>query len=209
MNKRNTIIAIAVLVVLVVFLIGRSFFRHCHKTTITETCTSQVDLLLDLNLATGFDSATVEACDLPIVVHYSKPTTVNGSRTTLHIFSLTPEVLKGLANPDKGGVMPDSTQGIHIYPKFLRSKTSSINLGFYINTSMKEDVQYVVTYPVKDSLGLRVVEDSGMVSTEMNWKSYGIGTKAKNKHESETEMTKRLEQSLIRDVAKKMEEKLL
>lgn len=204
MNKRNTVIATIVLVVLVALLVGKSVRYHHRNTIVTDMYTQQVDCLLDLNLATGFDSATVKACDMPIVIHYPKPTSINGSRTQLHIFSLSVKVLKQLALPDLRGVIPDSTEGIHIYPKFLRSKKSSINLGIYSKIYMKQDVQYVVTYPVKDSLGLHVIEDSGMVSSEMSWKSFGVNTMAKTRKVSENDMTKQIEESLIRDVAKKM-----
>src|SRR5664280_2590316 len=152
MDKRNTVIASIILVVLVLLLIGKGVRHHHRDAIVTDMYFQQVDCLYDLNLATGFDSATVKACDMPIVIHYPKPTIVNGSRTQLHIFSLSLDVLKGLASPNKGGIMPDSTQGIHIYPKFLRSKSSSINLGFYSKVAMKQDVQYIVTYPVRDSL---------------------------------------------------------
>lgn len=204
MNKRNTVIATIVLVVLVALLVGKSF-RHSHRTTIvTDMYTQQVDCLLDLNLATGFDSATVKACDMPIVIHYPKPTSINGSRTQLHIFSLSVKVLKQLALPDLRGVIPDSTEGIHIYPKFVRSKTSSINLGFYSKYLKTQDVQYMVTYPVEDSLGLHVIEDSGLIVSVVGWKMYGINTKQKSRKECDDEMSKQIEESLIKDVAKKI-----
>lgn len=203
MNKRNTVLAVIVLAVLVILLVGKNRFHH-RVTYLKEVHSNQVDYLLDLNLATGFDSATVKAFDLPIVVHYPKVTNVNGSHTKLHIFSLTPEVLKSLASPDREGFTTDSTKSIHIYPKVMSSMNSSVNLVFYNKRHMKEEVRYVVTYPVRDSTGLHVVEDSGIVSTEYTWKSYGTGTKSKGMKDSERAMTEQLEKSLIRDVAKKI-----
>ncbi len=201
MNKRNTVLAVILLGVLVVFLIGKGVFHHRWYTFSKVVPTNQVDCLLDLNLATGFDSATVKACDMPIVIHYPKSTNVNGSQTKMHIFSLTRDVLKSLASPHR---MIDYTQSIHIYPKYLSSMNTSVNLGFYSTLHMKEEVEYVVTYPVHDSTGLHVVKDSGLVLNEMNWKCYGTGTKTKNKQDSEREMTEQLEKSLIKDVAKKI-----
>lgn len=204
MNKRNTLIATIVLVVLVVLLIGKSVRHHHRNTIVTDVYTKQVDCLLDLNLATGFDSATVKVCDMPIVIHYPKPTTINGSRTQLHVFSLSKDVLIGLASPKKGGILPDSTQAIHIYPKFVRSKTSSTNLGFYSKYLKTQDVQYMVTYPVEDSLGLHVIKDSGLIVSVVGWKTYGINTKQKSRKECDDEMSKQIEESLIKDVAKKI-----
>lgn len=202
MNKRNTVLAVIVLAVLVVLLVVKGIFHH-RITYLKEVHTNQVDCLLDLNLATGFDSATVKACDLPIVIHYPKLTNVNGSHTKLHIFSLTTEVLKSLANPDRDGLATDSTRSIHIYPKILSSMSTSVNMVLFKKIRMKEDVSYVVTYPVRDSTGLHVVEDSGMVSTEMSSKSYG-NVKSADKLEMEDDMTKQLERILIKDVAKKI-----
>jgi hypothetical protein len=204
MDKRNTVIASIILVVLVLLLIGKGVRHHHRDTIVTDLNTQQVDCLLDLNLATGFDSATVKACDMPIVIHYPKPTNINGSRTQIHVFSLTKDVLISLATPKKGGILPDSTQAIHIYPKFVRSKTSYTNLGFYSKYLKTQDVQYVVTYPVEDSLGLHVIEDSGLIVSVVGWKTYGTNTKQKSRKECEDEMSKQIEESLIKDVAKKM-----
>jgi hypothetical protein len=204
MNKRNNMLAIIVLAMLVVLLVvGKGCVRVCRTTFDNARNTPRVDCLLDLNLASDFDSATMKACNMPIVVHFPKPTNVNGSKTQMHILSLNPEALETLVS-GKEGLATDSTQSIHIYTKFLRSKTSSLNLFFYNKLYMKEVVSYVVTYPVRDSSGLHVVVDSGMISNEHTWKGYGKINEGKNKQESEREMTKELEKNLIQDVAKKM-----
>jgi hypothetical protein len=204
MNKRNTVLVTIVLVVLVVLLIGRGV-RHHHRTDFAyKQYTNKVDCLLDLNLATGFDSATVKACDLPIIIHYPKPTEINGSRTQLHVFSLTTDALKKLLSLNRGDVLGDSTLSINIYTKFMSSMSSNVNLLLYKKVSMKESVQYTVTYPVRDSLGIHVVEDSGLVSTEMISKAYGWGSKKSNERDMEKDLTKQLEKTLINDVAKKI-----
>lgn len=204
MNKRNTVLTTILLVLLVALLIGR-VVRHHHRFGYDfKQHANQVDCLLDLKLATGFDSATIKACDLPIVIHYPKPTEINGMKTKIHVFGLTTEAVNELAKLNRRGVVEDSTRSIHIYTKFMSSMSSNVNLLLFKKVSMRESVQYTVKYPVRDSLGIHLVEDSGLVSTEMISKSYGSGSKGSNELDMEKDMTKQLEKTLINDVAKKI-----
>lgn len=197
MNKRNTTIALLVLVVLIFLL----FAKTCSfNSTIRElpdnfpdTYKVDVNVMLD---KLSLDS--LEEASYPIVIHYQKPRRFGNSYFKNHV--LSQNVSMFTANPKE----LDSTKAIHVYTKSIRKKTKYIYLGLYSNTSMEEDVEYKLTYPVSDSLGLRVVKDSGVVCTNCGTTLYGPIISGKNKGQDEEYLTKQIEDNLLKDIFKKM-----
>ena len=134
----------------------------------------------------------------PIVIHYQKARRFGKSFSKNHVLSNDLSMLK--VKPSE----LDSTKAIHIYIKSKRKKSKFINLGLYSKTSMNEDVEYKLSYPVTDSLGMHVVKDSGSVSTAMHWKTVGPSTPGKFRKQAEDKMTKQVEEQLVKDILKKM-----
>lgn len=202
MNKRNTTLAIIVLVVLVVLLIGKScvFRTHIWKNDWKETLDEAV-CKKDFEPSMLIDSTEMANCDYPVVFHYQKPKVFGTSLALNHIVGMT------LHSLDSCPPMPDSTEAIHVYVSSTRSKTKFVFLGVYSKTSINEDANYRLTYPVSEPGGIRVVEDSGSVSSAMHWKLYEPTTPSKFRKKAEERMTKQMEDVLLKDVVKKMERK--
>jgi len=198
MNKRNTIILTIVLVVLVLTLVERGFLHHHFSKPITIDFKEQVVSKKEMKPSVCVDSSAIKECNYPIVIHYQKPKQFGDAYAMNHIIGLSMNIL------DSCPPMPDSTEAIHVYTKSIRSKTKYIYLGLYSKTSINEDVEYRVTYPVNDRSGLRVVTDSGLVCTAMHWKFYGPSAPGKFKEQAEEKMTKQVEDDLVRDIIKKM-----
>jgi len=197
MNKRNTTIALIVLAVLIFLLFTKTC---CFRTTIAELPDNfpdnyQVDV--DERLDSSSTDLLGEA-NYPIVIHYWVARRFGKSFCKNHVLSRDLSMLT--TKPET----LDSTEAIHIYTKNIRSKTKFIYLGMYSKSSINEDVEYKVTYPVNDSLGFHVVTDSGLVSTAMHWKTYGPSTPSKFRKQSEDRITKQVEDGLVKDILKKM-----
>lgn len=199
MNKRNTTIALLILMGLIFLLFTKTC---CYRTTITEMPDNfpenhKVDV--NVKLDSLFTDSQAEA-NYPIVIHYQKAKRFGKSFCKNHGLSRDLSLL--IAKPEQ----LDSTQAIHIYTKNIRSKTKFIYLGLYSKSSINEDVEYEVTYPVSDSLGIRVVTDSGLVCTVMDWTFYGLSTPGKFRKQAEDRMTKQVEDDLVKDILKKMKQ---
>lgn len=199
MNKRNTLIASIILVALVVLLFAKGCVFHAStfENVVIES-KEQAVCKKDFNPPMYSDSTTIEKCNYPIVFHYQKPKQFGNVRTLNHIVGLTMSTL------DSCPPMPDSTQAIHVYIKSMNSKNKFIYLGVYSKTSMNEDVEYRLTYPVNDAARFYVATDSGMLTSVMHWKQYEVATPGKFKEQAEERMTKQVEDNLIRDILKKM-----
>jgi len=197
MNKRNTTIAILVLVVLIFLLFTKTC---CFNTNITDLPDNfpnnyQVDVNVRLD-ALSLDS--LDGANYPIVIHYQKARRFGKTYAKNHVLSQDLSMLT--VKPQE----LDSTEAIHVFTKNIRSKTKFIYLGLYSKTSINEDIEYRVTYPVNDSSGLRVVTDSGSVCTAMHWKTYGPSAPGKFREQAEEKMTKQVEDNLVKDIVKKM-----
>ncbi len=140
------------------------------------------------------------ATNYPIVIHYQKAKRFGKSFCKNHVISRDLALLN--AKPEE----LDSTQAIHIYTKNIRRKNTFIYLGLYSRASINEEVEYNVTYPVNDSLGFRVVTDSGLVCTVMDWTFYGASTPKKFRDQAEQNLTKQVEDNLVKDILKKMKQ---
>jgi hypothetical protein len=197
MNKRNTTIALLILVGLILLL----FAKTCRfNSTIHEMPDNFPDnFKVDVNVRVDsmFSDSLGEA-NYPIVIHYQKARRFGKTYAKNHL--LSQELSTMTAKPQE----LDSTEAIHIYTKNIRSKTKFIYLGMYSKSSISEDVEYMATYPVNDSLGFRVVTDSGLVCTVMHWKMYGPSTPGKFRKQAEDRMTKQVEDDLVKDILKKM-----
>lgn len=199
MNRRNTLFAILVLVVLIMLLFAKScVFRTSTFENVVIDSKEQAISKKDFNPPMYIDSTTIENCNYPIVFHYQKPKQFGNVRTLNHIVGLTMSTL------DSCPSMPDSTQAIHVYIKSMNSKNKFIYLGAYSKTSMNEDVEYRLTSPVNDATGFHVATDSGMVSSVLHWKQFEATTPGKFRKQAEEKMTKQVEENLIRDILKKM-----
>jgi len=197
MNKRNTTIALLVLLVLIFLL----FAKTCSFNTTTSELPDNFpdNYKVDVNIrldALHLDS--LDEANYPIVIHYQKARRFGKTFCKNHVLSQDLSMLT--AKPQE----LDSTEAIHVYTKSIRKKSKYINLGLYSKTSMNEDVEYKLTYPVNDSLGLRVVTDSGLISTVMHWKTYGPTASGKFREQAEDKMTKQVEDNLVHDIIKKM-----
>ncbi len=197
MNKRNTTIALLILVGLILLLFTKTC---CFRRTFIEMPDNFPDnYKVDVNIR--MDSllldSTAEA-NYPIVIHYQKARRFGETYAKNHVLSQDLSMMTA-----KPGEL-DSTEAIHIYTKNIRSKTKFIYLGMYSKSSINEDVEYTVTYPVNDSLGLHVVTDSGLISTTMHWKTYGPSTPSKFRKQAEDRITKQVEDQLVKDILKKM-----
>lgn len=203
MNKRNTTLAILVLVILVVLLISKScIFRSATWHNDWTESMEQAVCKKDFKPSTVIDSTQVANCNYPVVFHYKKPQYFGGNSMALnHIVGMT------LHSLDSCPPMPDSTQAIHVYVSTEKTKTKFIFLGVYSKSSINVDATYKLTYPVSDSAGIRVIQDSGVVSSTIHWKLYAPTTPGKFRKQSEDRMTKKLEDVLLKDVVKKMERK--
>jgi len=197
MNKRNTTIALLILVGLIFLLFTKTC---CFRTSISEMPDNFPDnFKVDVNVRVDsmFSDSMGEA-NYPIVIHYQKARRFGKTYAKNHVLSQDLSMMT--ANPAE----LDSTEAIHIYTKNIRSKTKFIYLGMYSKSSINEDVEYTVTYPVNDSLGFRVALDSGLVSTAMHWKTYGPSTPGKFRKQAEDRMTKQVEDDLVKQILKKM-----
>lgn len=199
MNKRNTVIATIVLLVLVMLLFTRSCVRRHSwvKHTIVEM-KEQAVCKKDFKPYASFDSTSVRNCDYPIVIHYKEPKQFGDAYTMNHIIGLTWNVL------DSCPPMPDSTKAIHVYILNHNNKTKNVYLGLYYKTSMNEDLVYKLTYPVTDDQGVHIASDSGTVTSVMHWKSYGPNTPIKFRKQADERMTTLIEKNLLKDVLKKI-----
>ena len=202
MNKRNTVIAIIILMVLVMLLFTRScVYRSMwfnHNSKVSMVCTEQAVSKKDFMPSASIDSKEVKNCNYPIVIHYKEPKQFGKTMSMNHIIGLTWNVL------DSCPPMPDSTNAIHVYIRNCSNNYRNIYLGVYNKTSMNQDIEYKLTYPVNDKQGLRVVTDSGLVCTAMHWKSYGMSSPVKFRKQAEEKMTKQVEDNLVKDILKKM-----
>lgn len=199
MNKRNTVIATIVLVVLVMLLFTRSCVRRhaCFNRTVVEI-EEQAVCKKDSKPYASIDSTTVRNSDYPIVIHYKEPKQFDDAYTMNHIIGLTWNVL------DSCPPMPDSTNAIHVYIRNHSNKTKNVYLGIYYKTSMNEDLEYKVTYPVTDHQGFHIASDSGSITSVMHWKSYGANTPVNFRKQADERMRKLVEKNLLKDVFKKM-----
>lgn len=203
MNKRNTTLAILVLVILVVLLVGKScVFRRIAWHNEWNDSMEQAVCKKDFTPSMLIDSTQVANSNYPVVFHYKKPKFFGGNSMALnHIVGMT------LHSLDSCPPMPDSTQAIHVYVSTTNSKSKFIYLGLYAKTSINENADYTMTYPVRDSTGIRVVQDSGSVRSTLHWKLYKPNSPSGFRKQVEEKMTKQLEDVLLRDVVKKMERK--
>lgn len=204
MNKRNTTFAIIILVVLVVFLAGRSVFRHHSFVSFKSSMDSMHELeqlsqnIEALDSTVHFDMNLLQSEDALMVIHYPKMMPINGSLVRNHVL--------GSAGDLSSLEMPDTLDAIHVYPVFKQKKVSKVLLGVYNKISMSQTVDYRVTYPVKTNDSVRVVTDFGTVSAELKWKFTGVNSRGSIRKKAEEDIVKLLEQSLMRDIKKKMEE---
>jgi len=199
MNKRNTVIAIVVLVVLLMLLFTRScVYRSMWFNHNSMVFTEQAVCKKDFKPSASIDSTEVKNCNYPIVIHYKEPKQFGKTMSMNHIIGLTWNVL------DSCPPMPDSTKAIHVYIRNSSINSRNVFLGVYNKTSMNEDIEYKLTYPVNDKQGFRIVTDSGSVSSVMHWKSYGVSTPVKFRQQAEEKMTKMVEDNLLKDIVKKM-----
>lgn len=203
MNKRNTTFAIILLVVLVVFLAGRSVFRHRSFLDFTSSMDTMHELeqfsqnVEALDSTVHFDLNVLQGDDVLMVIHYPKMMHINGSYVRNHVI--------GGASDLSSLEMPDTLDAIHVYPVFKKQKFRKVLLGVYNKISMSQTVDYRVTYPVTTNDSIRVVTDSGTVSAELNWKFTGVNSKGSIRKQAEEDIVKLLEESLMRDIKKKME----
>jgi len=203
MNKRNTTFAIIILVVLVVFLAGRSVFRHQSFLSFKTSMDSMEEFeqfsqnVEALDSTVHFDLNVLPEDDVLMVFHYPKMMHINGSYVRNHVL--------GRAGDLSSLEMPDTLEAIHVYPVFKQKKVSKILLGVYNKISMSQTVDYRVTYPVTSNDSVRVVTDFGTVSAELNWKFTGLNSRSSIRKKAEEDIVKLLEQSLIRDIKGKME----
>lgn len=197
MNKRNTTIALLILVGLILLLFAKTCSFRTTFTEMPDNFPDNFKVDVDVRLDSSNTDLIGEA-NLPIVIHYQKARRFGETYAKNHVLSRDLSMIA--ANPAE----LDSTEAIHIYTKNIRSKNKFIYLGMYSKSSINEDVEYTVTYPVNDSLGFRVVTDSGLVSTAMHWKSYGPSTPSKFRKQAVDRMTKQVEDHLVKDVLKKM-----
>ena len=199
MNKRNTVIATIILVVLVMLLFTRScVYRSMWFNHNSMVFTEEAVCKKDFKPSASIDSSEVKNCNYPIVIHYKEPKQFGETMSMNHIIGLTWNVL------DSCPPMPDSTNAIHVYIRNCSNNYRNIYLGVYNKTSMKQDIEYLLTYPVNDKQGVHIVTDSGTVSSSMHWKSYGMNTPVKFRQQAEVKMTKMVEDNLVKDIVKKM-----
>ena len=197
MDKRNTTIAVLVLVVLIFLL----FTKTCSFNSTPQELPDNFPDNYKVDVNVRLDALSLDSLDeanYPIVIHYQKARRFGKTYVKNHVLSQDLSMLT--FKPQE----LDSTEAIHIYTKNIRNRTKYIYLGVYSKTSINEDVEYVVTYPVNDSTGLHVVTDSGMVCSVMYWKSYGSTSPRKFREQSEERMSKQVEESLVQDIIKKM-----
>jgi len=197
MNKRNTTIAILVLVVLVILLFAKTCSFNSTITEMPDNFPDNYKVDVNIRLDSLFSDSAAEA-NYPIVIHYQKARRFGKTFCKNHVLSQDLSMLT--TKPQE----LDSTEAIHVYTKNSRSKNKFINLGVYSKTSMNEDVEYKLTYPVNDSLGFHVVTDSGLVCTVMHWKFYGASNPGNFREQAEEKMTKQVEDNLVKDIIKKM-----
>jgi hypothetical protein len=196
MNKRNTYIAIIVLVVLVMLLFTRGcVYRHTWLNHCTVEIKEQAVCKKDLK---PLESIDLKDCNYPIVIHYKEPNKFDDVYTKNHIIGLTWNAL------DSCPPMPDSIDAIHIYIQNSITTSKNIYLGLYFKTSMKEEVEYKLTYPANDNRGLHLATDSGKVITVLHWKAYGMDSPTKFRRQADDMMTKKVEENLLKNVLKKM-----
>lgn len=202
MNKRNTTFAIIILVVLVVFLAGRSVFRHQSFVSFKTSMDSMQELeqfsqnMEALDSTVHFDLNLLQGEDALMVIHYPRMMHINGSLVRNHVL--------GSAADLSGLEMPDTLEAIHVYPIFKQTRSSKILLGVYNKISMSQTVDYRVTYPVTTNDSVRVVTDSGTVSAELKWKYSGVFSKGSIRKKAEEDIVILLEKSLMKDIKRKM-----
>jgi len=183
-----------------VLLLGKScVFRTSNWQNKWNDTMEEAVCKKDFKPSTLIDSTELANFNYPVVFHYQKPKCFGHSLALNHIVGLTMHSL------DSCPPMPDSTKAIHIYVSSTNSSSKFVCLGVYYKTSINEDATYRLTYPVSDSKGIRVVVDSGAVSSTMHWKMYEASTPDKFRKQAEDRMTKQMEDVLLRDVVKKME----
>lgn len=203
MNKRNTTFAIILLVVLVVFLAGRSVFRHRSFVNFSSSMDTMHELeqfsqnVEALDSTVHFDLNVLQGDDVLMVIHYPKMMHINGSYVRNHVI--------GGASDVSSLEMPDTLDAIHVYPVFKKQKVRKVMLGVYNKIHLSQTAEYRVTYPVTTNDSVRVVSDVGTVSAEMSWKFTGFGNVKSMRKQAEEDIVKLLEQSLMRDIKKKME----
>ena len=197
MNKRNTTIAILVLVVLIFLL----FTKTCSFNSPTQELPDNFPDNYKVDVNVRLDALSLDSLDeanYPIVIHYQKARRFGETYAKNHVLSQDLSMLT--FKPQE----LDSTEAIHVYTKSIRKTNKFINLGLYSKTSMNEDVEYKLTFPMNDSLGLHVVTESGMVCTAMHWKTYGPSNPGKFREQAEDKMTKQVEDNLVQDIIKTM-----
>ena len=177
------------------------FTRSCeyhHKWSnvialdIKEQAVSKKDLMPSENIS-------LKDINYPIVFHYKESQKFDNVYSMNHIISLNWKAL------DSCPPMPDSSNAIHVYIRNNIKMSKNIFLGLYFKTSMNEETEYKLTYPVNDDHGFHIATDSGTVTSVMHWKSYGMNTQNKFKDQAKEKMTKIVEENLLKDIAKKME----
>jgi len=199
MNKRNTVIISAVLGLLVLALIGRNvFFIFHHTKTCKVEIKEEVAFKKEMSPSVFMDSIAIKNCSYPIVIHYQNPQFFGNVYAKNHIIGLSMLAL------DSCPPMPDSTEAIHVYIFMHKNIAKYLNLGVYNKATLSEDVEYRLTYPVKDNVGFRVVKDTGFVCSEVRWKEDGVLSADKFRKKAEEKMTRQVEESLVQDIIKKM-----
>jgi hypothetical protein len=200
MNKRNTVVAIIILALLVMLLFTRScVYRHTWFNRQMVEFREQAVCKKDFKPYVSIDSTEARNSDYPIVIHYKEPKQFGDVYTKNHIIGLTWNVL------DSCPPMPDSTNAIHVYIRNHSRNSKNVYLGLYYKTSMNEDIEYKLTYPVTDKQGFHIATDSGTVSSVLHWKSYGMNSPIKFRNQADVKMTKMVEENLLKDVFKKMQ----